>query len=203
MSKPNPNVNRMVKFAEGQVASILARMQEYLGISLSFRSNTGQVVVKTDYFNGPCCVIRGAQIGMQRCRRTYHMIEEKLLRRKVPMVTVCYAGFLVFAVPLELRGEMIGSLLGSQILPVRLSSEAERRAYSLHLITSLGIEDETAFLKSYDRVRYLEPDFGRVTFLDFLAHLGDHFTQLAFTGKSWPEFLKEIKKDLHANSFRF
>lgn len=192
---PDPNVNTTVTFSHGQVPDLLKKLEALTGIALSLRSSTGDVVVKTDYFFGPCSVIRGTERGRLRCRRTYKNIEDRLLRRKVPFVNVCYAGFLVFAAPIELRGEMVGTLLGSQILPQGLHTRFEREVFFDHIISAVGIKDRDAFYQTFDKVKYLNPDFERVSFMSFLETLGGNFSRLAFAGKTWPEFFREMQRD--------
>ena len=193
----NPNVNETVTFARGLVPDTLRRLEEFVGIPMSLRSISGEVVCKTDYFGGPCSIIRGTDQGRMRCRKTYASIETKLLRRKVPFVNICYAGFLIFAVPLELRGEMIGTMLGAQILPERMAEAGELDRAFGGLARSLGIQDNQAFYESFKRVRRMQPDFHRVSFLEFLGKLGANFSEMAFSDKPWPVFYREMRDDLN------
>ena len=188
-----PNINSQVTFASGHVAEILKKLESYLGVALSLRSNSGETVCKTDYFNGPCSIIRATDRGRERCRKTYKNIEDRLLRRKVPFVNVCYAGFLIFAVPLEFQGEMIGTLLGSQILPFEKSQTIPIESFFSHTCAALNLKATDEFYKSFEKVKSLRPDFQRVTFLQYLNNIGQHFISLSFAEKSWEEFLKEIK----------
>ncbi len=196
MTPINPNVNQTVTFQHGQVAELLRRLERFLGIPLSLRSNTGEVVVKTDYFFGPCSIIRGTEVGRLRCQKTYRNIEDHLLYRKVPYVNLCYAGFLIFAVPLEFQGEMIGTLFGAQILPIRLSRKQEILEQFSDPAKAVGIQDMEEFCRSFDRVRNLEPDFQRISFLEFLQKIGENFISMALSGKSWPQFYREIRDEL-------
>ncbi|MBF0406792.1 MAG: PocR ligand-binding domain-containing protein [Candidatus Riflebacteria bacterium] len=191
-----PNVNLEVSFAKGHIPELLRKLEIFTGIPLSLRSNSGEVVCKTDYFSGPCSLIRGTDVGRERCRKTYHNIEEKLFRRKVPYINVCYAGFLIFAVPLELRGEMIGTLLGSQILPQTYSGKSEISGAFGNLLESIGIKDNNYFYESIMKVKILEPDFQRISFMQLLNKIGENFVEMAFSEKTWPVFYKEIKDDL-------
>jgi len=189
------NINLTVKFAEGQLPEILRRLEQFLKIPLSFRSSTGETVIKTDYFFGPCSIIRGTEIGRLRCRKTYSSIENKLFRRKVPFVTFCYAGFLIFSVPLNLRGEMIGTMFGSQILPIKLPTRSDRENHFSGILSGLKIHDREGFFESLERVRHLEADFERVSFLQFLENLGENFIKMAFSGKTWRSFYWEMQRD--------
>ena len=163
------NINSTVIFSEGQVAEQLRRLERFLGIPLSLRSTTGDVVVKTDYFFGPCSIIRGTEVGRVRCRKTYKNIEDHLLfNRKVPFVNVCYAGFLIFSVPLEFQGEMIGTMFGAQILPVKVRNEADLKEHFGSTMSMVGIRDSASFLTSFANAKHLEPDLQRNAFLDFL-----------------------------------
>ena len=186
------NVNQTVNFSTGQVPGILNRLEQFLGIPLSLRSITGETVVKTDYFYGPCSIVRGTESGRLRCRRTYHSIEDKLLRRKVPFVSFCYAGFLIFSVPLNFRGEMIGTLLGSQILPQVMPHRIDLEPHFGGTCQAVQIKNSEAFYASFNKVRYLDPDFPRVSFLEFLEKIGEHFTEMAFSEKSWARFHHDI-----------
>ncbi|MFZ2958106.1 MAG: PocR ligand-binding domain-containing protein [Candidatus Ozemobacteraceae bacterium] len=191
-----PNVNTSVTFAQGQVPDIMRRLEEFIGVPLSLRSSTGEVVCKTDYFCGPCSILRGTESGRTRCRRTYANIEEKLLRRKIPFVNICWAGFLIFAVPIELQGEMIGTIFGAQIMPRETSGQEELEKGFASVATSVGISDTGPFIRSFKKVRSLEPDFQRVSFLEFLRKLGENFSEMAFSEKTWPLFYRDIKDDL-------
>ncbi len=188
-----PNVNKQVSFASGHIPELLKKLENFLGVALSLRSTSGEVVCKTNYFNGPCSMIRGAERGRQRCRKTYKNIEDRLLRRKKPFVNVCYAGFLIFAVPLEFRGEMMGTLLGSQILPIDKDKNFNLEAFFGHTAAAVGLTNVDEFYKTFDRVRTLRPDLQRITFLQYLEEIGDHFISMAFADKSWDIFLKEMK----------
>jgi len=200
------NVNQTVTFATGQLPALLKRFERFYGVPLSLRSTTGETVVKTDYFYGPCSMLRGTERGRHRCKRSYKNVEDRLLRRKVPFVNICYAGFLVFAIPLEFRGEMVGTLLGSQILPMDLRSRSDLAMHFEHTIMALGLHDHEAFYKSFERVRAFRPDFERVSLLNFLDQIGKHFISMAFTGKTWAVAYREMQNGLSgtfaSNMFR-
>lgn len=200
----NPNINFSVTFSQGQVPEILSRLERYLNIPLSLRSSTGETVIKTDYFYGPCSIIRATETGRVRCRKTYAGIEDKLFRRKVPFVSFCYCGFLVFAVPLEFRGEMIGTLIGSQILPMAFPNPKDLETNFGAVVPALNIQDKHSFFLSFFQLRYLKPDLERVSFLDFLEKIGENFIQMALAGKKWSAFLREMKTEYPmAEKFRF
>ncbi|HEY9069058.1 MAG TPA: PocR ligand-binding domain-containing protein [Candidatus Ozemobacteraceae bacterium] len=192
------NVNQTVSFGSGQLHLLLKRFENFYGVPLSLRSNSGETVVKTDYFYGPCSLIRGTDRGRQRCKRAYHTIEDRLMRRKVPFVNVCYAGFLVFAIPLEFRGEMVGTLLGSQVLPMAVPTRSDLIMHFEHTIMALGLHDHENFYRSFGRVRNFNPDFERMAFLQFLENIGKHFISMAFAGKSWAEVCREMQRDVPA-----
>lgn len=186
------NVNQTVTFSVGQIPDLLKKIELFYGIPLSLRSNTGEAVVKTDYFYGPCSMIRGSERGRQRCKRSYKNVEDRLFRRKTPFVNICYAGFLVFAIPLEFRGEMVGTLLGSQILPMELRARTDFVMNFEHTLLALGILDHEAFYKSFSCVRSFRPDFERVALLNFLENIGKHFISIAYAGKTWAEACREM-----------
>lgn len=189
------NVNAMVSFTHGHIPELLKKLEHFLGVALSLRSTTGEVVCKTDYFYGPCSVIRGTERGRSRCRKTYKNIEDRLMRRKTPFVNVCYAGFLIFAVPLEFRGEMVGTLFGSQVLPIERDKNFDLESFFGHTAAALDMKNTEEFYKTFSRVKTLKPDLQRITFLQYLDEIGRHFISMAFADKSWELFLKEIQKN--------
>lgn len=193
MNIKNKNVNSKVSFSSDHTSEILRKLEEYLGVPLSLRSTTGQVVCKTNYFNGPCSIIRGTDRGNLRCRKSYKNVEDRLFRRKVPFVNICYAGFLIFAVPLEFRGEMIGTLFGSQVLPIRNEYGFDVETFFGHIALALQIQNHKTFYDSFDKVRKFTPNLQRMNFLQYLSEVGEHFTAMALANKSWDEFLKEMK----------
>lgn len=189
------NINSSVSFSSGHIPELLKKLEDFLGVALSLRSTTGEVVCKTDYFYGPCSIIRGTERGKLRCRKTYKNIEDRLLRRKTPFVNVCYAGFLIFAVPLEFRGEMVGTLLGSQILPIDRDRNFDLEALFGHTAAAIGMTDTEEFYRSFSKVRTLKPDLQRLTFMQYLSEIGEHFISMAFADKNWELFLKEIRNN--------
>lgn len=193
LNNEDKSINSLVSFAHGHIPEILRKLENYLGVSLSMRSTSGQVVCKTKYFNGPCSIIRGTERGNLRCRKAYKNIEDRLFRRKVPFVNVCYAGFLIFAVPLEFRGEMVGTLFGSQVLPIRDEYGFDLETFFGHTVLALDIHDSEAFYKSFKNVRKFTPNIQRINFLQYLSEIGDNFTKMAFADKSWEEFLREMR----------
>ncbi len=193
--QPTNTVNSQVSFSQGKVANLLRKMESFLGIPLSLRSTTGEVVCKTDYFYGPCSFIRGTKEGCERCRKVYKNIENKVMRRKVPFVCLCYCGFLIFAVPLEFRGEMLGILFGSQILPVSNNGTiSDFRKQFEESAKEYGLDTSDEFYDSFNKLKTLDSDKQRNKFLKYLEEIGHHFVEMAVTDKPWNVFLKEIKE---------
>lgn len=186
-------VNSKVNFSSGKIAQILRKLEKFLGIPLSLRSTTGEVVCKTDYFYGPCSYIRGTDSGCVRCRKAYATIEKKILQRKVSYVCLCYCGFLIFAVPLEFRGEMVGILIGSQIISGDNSNNKEFQENFKFKSKELGLENNSDFFKSFDKIKFLKEDKQRIKFLSYLEEISKHFVEMAVSGKTWKNFIKEIK----------
>jgi ligand-binding sensor protein len=192
---PENTVNSKVKFSIGRVAELLRKMEKLLGIPLSLRSTSGEVVCKTDYFYGPCSFIRGTDSGCERCRKVYKRIENRVIKRKVSYVCLCYCGFLIFAVPLEFRGEMVGTLIGSQILPVSEGNTvSEFRKNFVQKAKELGLEATEEFNNSFSKVKTLDSEKQRPKFLSYLEEIAQYFVEMAIADKPWNVLLKEIKK---------
>ena len=190
-------INSKVKFNAGKVAELLRKLEKLLGVSLSIRSTTGEVVCKTDYCYGPCSYIRGTELGCKRCRKVYSNIGKKILMRKVPYACFCYCGFLIFAVPLNFRGEMIGILVGSQIIPVSsdftVSDFCDKYKRGQKI---LGLNNNKVFLDSFTKVKTLDNNSQRLKFLYYLEEVSKHFVSMALEEKTWNAFLKEIKVNI-------
>ena len=189
-------INAKVKFSNGRIAQVLRKLEKFLGIPLSLRSITGEVVCKTDYFYGPCSFIRGTDLGCKRCRKVYSSIEKKILRRKVPYACLCYNGFLVFAVPLNFRGEMIGILFGSQILPCNDEKDVQnfKKSFIKGSAKTYELQNNDEFIASFDKLIKLDDNKQRVQFLSYLEEIGQHFVEMAIADKPWKVFLREIKQ---------
>ena len=188
-------VNAKVIFSSGRVAELLRKLEKFLNISLSLRSSSGEVVCKTDYFNGPCNYIRGTEVGCVRCRKVYATIERKIIRRKIPYVCQCYCGFLIFAVPLEFRGEMVGILIGSQIIPVSSKTNIEDFQKSFNSnFSKLNLSSNEEFNKSFKNIKTLDDENQRLKFLSYIEEIGRNFVEMAAAEKTWVSFLKDIKK---------
>lgn len=189
-------VNAKVTFSSSNVAKLLRKLEQLLGIPLSIRSTNGEVICKTDYFYGPCSFIRGTELGCTRCRKVYASIENKIFRRKVPFACLCYAGFLIFTVPLEFRGEMLGFLIGSQIIPGKGREALDKFNNDFKWTAKgLGLTDNKEFLSSFDKIKFLDDDKQRVKFLSYLEEIGRNFFEMALSEKSWRTFLKGIKSN--------
>ncbi len=191
---PENTVNSKVNFSTGRVANILRKLEKFLGIPLSLRSTTGEVVCKTDYFYGPCSFIRGSELGCKRCRKVYKTIENKVLKRKVPYVCVCYCGFLIYAVPLELRSEMVGILIASQIIPITSKEDSDKfKNKLLGQSKSFDLSENKDYIESFDKIKTLDQDTQRIKFLSYMEEIAHHFVEMALSEKPWNIFLKEIK----------
>jgi hypothetical protein len=90
---------------------------------------------------------------------------------------------------------MIGTLLGSQILPFEKSEHITLEALFGHTAIAVGLKDTEEFYKTFSRVRALRPDLQRITFLQYLEEIGKHFVSMAFADKSWEVFLKEVQTE--------
>ena len=191
---PDITVNAKVIFHSGRVAELLRKLEKFLGIPLSLRSTSGEVVCKTDYFYGPCSYIRGTDIGCSRCRKVYSNIGKKIIMRKVPYACLCYCGFLIFAVPLEFRGEMVGILMGSQVLPISDSNNVDDFKEKFKRSSKeIGLNNNKEFLDSFVKIKTLDDNRQRLKFLSYLEAVGRHFVDMAAEGKTWNAFMREIK----------
>ena len=106
------------------------------------------------------------------------------MRRKVPFVCLCYCGFLIFAVPLEFRGEMLGILFGSQILPVSNNGTiSDFRKQFEESAKEYGLDTSDEFYDSFNKLKTLDSDKQRNKFLKYLEEIGHHFVEMAVTDK--------------------
>lgn len=182
-----PNINKVVTFAKGHLAEVFKNIELNTQIPLAFRSTTGEVVVKTDYFNGPCSIIRGTDLGKKNCRNTYRNIEQQTLVSKSVEMTVCYAGFVIISSPALIRDEIVGTILASQILPLSFLNEVSREFFYSNLLLSLGINNTmySQFFSTFNKVKYINLSLDQEKFTKFFQVLGTNFESLALSSKSW------------------
>jgi hypothetical protein len=88
---------------------------------------------------------------------------------------------------------MVGTLLGSQILPVYQDDNFDPDTFFGHTAAALGITNTSEFYKSFSKVRTLTADLQRITFMQYLEEIGENFISMAFANKDWEIFLHEIK----------
>ena len=97
--------------------------------------------------------------------------------------------------PLEFRGEMVGILIGSQIIPISPKHNLESFKNSFkENFSNLNLNSNENFIKSFKEIKTLDDEKQRLKFLSYIVEIGRNFVEMAAAEKTWVSFLKDIKK---------
>ncbi|MBU2599052.1 diguanylate cyclase [bacterium] len=99
-------------------------------------------VISCKIDNQFCGVLKKNNLNKQQCAEFYQQVIEEAKRGLDFKVSSCYMGFIVFAFPLIVKGEVMGMVLGSQIVNCDLALEKylfnfERYGISKEFLCSL------------------------------------------------------------------
>ncbi len=122
---------------------------------------------------GYCRWITQTSIGKSRCIKTYEKIEAKLERRQTPFVTMCYAGFLIFAVPILIDSKIIGTLFTHQLFPAPIISTSESDEKFLFLNKQLNMSLDDNLKKSFAKINWITPCKPRHMLLNYMKTIAD------------------------------
>lgn len=97
--------------------------------AVSVNRNGGEVT-KPSYYRDFCANhVHKSPIGDARCAQCHNKMGEEAMKQQKPYVGYCHAGLIDFAAPVIVSGELIGTVLGGQILD-KAPNENEIRSLS-------------------------------------------------------------------------
>lgn len=120
----------------------LIKLQENLanltGASIFIMDIEGNFVLKPSYASESCKIIDDTSEEASRYKEYFFNLVEKLKQAKVTFLSFCDNGFCKFAIPIILKDELLGVIIGCQAIPEGRKSGNEKKL-SL-LIDELGAE---------------------------------------------------------------
>ena len=131
--------------------NLLQKFQDNFSIAMNCASITvdksGKPITKESSYTDFCnCLIQSTMAGKNRCNNSHKRMGEEAAKRGKPYVGKCHAGLIDFAAPITIEGEVIGTVLGGQLL----NSKPEYNSY-IEIAKEINI-DEESILKEVDNV---------------------------------------------------
>ncbi|NLK37588.1 MAG: chemotaxis protein [Epulopiscium sp.] len=112
--------------------SLLQNFQDNFALGLNCASVTvdrkGNPITKPSSYTRFCNdYINNSSIGSQRCAESHHRMGLEAARTGRPYIGQCHAGLIDFAAPIIINNELIGTVLGGQILTQAPKQEIYRK----------------------------------------------------------------------------
>lgn len=101
--------------------SLLQKFQDNFAVGMNCASVTvnrnGQPITRPSSYTRFCTdFIHHSAIGDRRCAESHNRMGQEAARTGRPYVGACHAGLIDFAAPIIVNGELLGTVLGGQIL---------------------------------------------------------------------------------------
>lgn len=125
---------------------LLQNFQDNFAIGMNCASVTvdrnGNPVTKPSSYTRFCTnFIHKSPIGDSRCADSHNRMGKEAARTLKPYVGKCHAGLIDFAAPVSVNGELIGTVLGGQILAEKADPEVYRKVAAELGIYADGLVD--------------------------------------------------------------
>lgn len=122
---------------------VLQKFQDNFAISMNCAAITvnksGNAITKQSSYTRFCSKhIGGCSAGSSRCAASHKRMGEEAAKIGKPFVGPCHAGLIDFAAPIIIEGEVIGTVLGGQIL-----DKSPNEAIYLKTASELGLNAES------------------------------------------------------------
>lgn len=122
--------------------SMLQKFQDNFAIGVNCASVTvnrdGEPVTRPSSYTGFCTdFIHQSSIGDRRCAESHNRMGQEAAKTGRPYVGTCHAGLIDFAAPVIVNGELIGTVLGGQIL-----SEPPKEEIYRSVAREIGVNEE-------------------------------------------------------------
>lgn len=181
---------------------VLQRIQEAFSemscMAALITDENGVTLTKGSNFSPLCMECRQSPEGKKRCEQCDKMGAISALDRKGPVYYYCHANLIDFAAPIMLKGRIIGTFIGGQVLANKANLKEMRR-----VAREIGVNEDT-FVKAAEKTRIVpRSDIDRST--KFLYHYSKILSEMAYktyvAQKMSDEALRaaEAKSDFLAN----
>lgn len=123
---------RLLEIADIVDISLLQKFQDNFALGMDCASVTvdrnGNPVTRPSSYTKFCTnFVHNSRIGDSRCAASHNRMGEQAARTGKPFVGPCHAGLIDFAAPIIISGELIGTVLGGQILSDKPKEDVYRR----------------------------------------------------------------------------
>lgn len=101
--------------------NLLQKFQDNFAIAMNCAAITvdrnGDTITKESSYTKFCSrLVQSTSIGNSRCGSSHSKMGEEAAKNKRPYIGRCHAGLIDFAAPIIIEGELIGTVLGGQVL---------------------------------------------------------------------------------------
>jgi ligand-binding sensor protein len=122
--------------------SILQKFQDDFATGMNMASVTvdrnGNPVTKPSSYTNFCTnFVHSTKVGDDRCALSHKKGGEEAARTGKPYIYTCHAGLIDFAAPILVEGELIGTILGGQVLTSTPEPEKYRKTAK-----EIGVDEE-------------------------------------------------------------
>ncbi len=123
--------------------SLLQRFQDNFAVGMNCASVTvdrkGNPITKPSSYTRFCIdFIHKTPMGDSRCAESHNRMGQEAARTGRPFVGKCHAGLIDFAAPIIVNGELLGTVLGGQIL-----AERPKREHYVQVAKELGMDGDS------------------------------------------------------------
>lgn len=131
----------VLEIADVLDVSLLQNFQDNFAIGMNCASVTvdrhGNPITKPSSYTRYCIdFIHKTSLGDSRCAESHNRMGQEAARTGRPFVGKCHAGLIDFAAPVIVNGELVGTVLGGQVLAEPPSEENYRK-----VAQQLGLDD--------------------------------------------------------------
>lgn len=127
--------------------SLLQKFQDNFAIGMNCASVTvdrdGEPITKPSSYTKFCAgYVHKSKIGDERCANSHNRMGHLAARSGKPYIGPCHAGLIDFAAPVIINNELIGTVLGGQILSEKPKEETYRKIAQEIETSEIGLIDE-------------------------------------------------------------
>jgi len=151
---PEKNFSEEAKWFIQNLQKLQDDFAEAVGGQIVTTDKEGNLVTKMSGAQRVCQLIMATEKGKEECGDAYKMALSLVKTMKEPAFMDCYAGYASLWVPIEINGEIVGSITGCGGKYDRGEGAEELRAKFSKLADDLKIQDKEDFLKAaVDEIR--------------------------------------------------
>ncbi|MEL7649607.1 MAG: PocR ligand-binding domain-containing protein [Sedimentibacter sp.] len=137
--------------------SLLQKFQDNFAIGMNCASVTvdrdGNPITKPSSYTRFCeGYVHGSSIGDSRCANSHNRMGQKAASSGRPFVGPCHAGLIDFAAPVIINNELLGTVLGGQILSDTPKEELYRK-----IAQEIGV-DEAGLVNAVNQITVTDMD---------------------------------------------